>query len=53
VARVQALWLRQDGYIIIQQSVVEDADHVKVTLSDSRQFDAKVLVAIQQTDVAV
>ena len=43
----------QDGYIITNNHVVEDADHVKVTLSDSRSFDAKVIGRDSTTDVAV
>ncbi|MEP6766834.1 MAG: trypsin-like peptidase domain-containing protein [Gemmatimonadaceae bacterium] len=43
----------QDGYIITNNHVVEDADHVKVTLSDQRQFDAKVIGRDSTTDVAV
>ncbi|MEP6779741.1 MAG: trypsin-like peptidase domain-containing protein [Gemmatimonadaceae bacterium] len=43
----------QDGYIITNNHVVEDADHVRVTLSDQRQFDAKVIGRDSTTDVAV
>ena len=42
-----------DGYILTNNHVVEDADQVKVALSDRREFDAKVVGTDPQTDIAV
>jgi serine protease Do len=42
-----------DGYILTNNHVVESADELKVTLSDDRQFDAKVIGTDAQTDLAV
>ena len=43
----------QDGYILTNNHVVQDADHVKVTLLDNREFDARVVGRDPATDVAV
>ena len=43
----------QDGYILTNNHVVADADHVKVTLLDNREFDARVIGRDPATDVAV
>ncbi len=43
----------QDGYILTNNHVVADADHVKVTLLDNREFDARVVGRDAATDVAV
>lgn len=45
--------VRNDGYILTNNHVVADADEVKVTLSDKRQFDAEVVGTDKATDVAV
>ena len=42
-----------DGYILTNHHVVEDAEEVKVQLSDDREFDAKVLGSDAKTDIAV
>jgi serine protease Do len=42
-----------DGYILTNHHVVEDADDVKVQLSDEREFPAKVIGSDAKTDVAV
>jgi serine protease Do len=42
-----------DGYILTNNHVVQDADKVKVTLLDNRQFDARVIGRDPATDVAV
>jgi len=42
-----------DGYILTNNHVVEDASEVRVSLQDSRVFDAKVVGTDPQTDVAV
>ena len=43
----------QDGYILTNNHVVADADKVKVTLLDNREFDARVVGRDPRTDVAV
>ena len=43
----------QDGYILTNNHVVADADKVKVTLLDAREFDARVVGRDPRTDVAV
>jgi serine protease Do len=43
----------RDGYILTNNHVVGDADRVKVTLSDHREFKARVVGGDPTTDVAV
>jgi serine protease Do len=45
--------LSADGYVMTNAHVVEGADEVFVTLTDKREFKAKVLGADARTDVAV
>ncbi|MBV8125681.1 MAG: DegQ family serine endoprotease [Burkholderiaceae bacterium] len=42
-----------DGYVMTNAHVVEDADEVLVTLTDKREFKAKVVGLDKRTDVAV
>ncbi len=42
-----------DGYILTNNHVVDHADSVKVTLSDGREFNAKVIGTDKKTDIAV
>ena len=42
-----------DGYIVTNDHVVENANKVTVTLSDGRTFDATIVGADAQTDLAV
>jgi Do/DeqQ family serine protease len=42
-----------DGYILTNNHVVEGADELKVSLSDEREFVAKVIGTDPKTDVAV
>ena len=42
-----------DGYILTNSHVVDDADSLKVTLSDGRVLTAKVIGKDQKSDVAV
>ena len=41
------------GYVITNNHVVEQADSIRVRLSDDREFDAKLIGKDPQTDVAV
>ena len=45
--------LTQDGYIMTNAHVVDGADEVLVTLTDKREFKAKIIGADKRTDVAV
>lgn len=42
-----------DGYILTNSHVIEGADDVYVTLTDKREFKAKVIGADKRTDVAL
>ncbi len=42
-----------DGYILTNNHVVEGADELKVSLSDDREFTAKVIGTDPKTDIAV
>ena len=42
-----------DGYILTNNHVVEGADELKITLTDDRDFIAKVIGADPKTDIAV
>jgi serine protease Do len=44
---------RSDGYIITNNHVVGEADKIKVTLNDKRQFEGKVVGRDTFTDLAV
>lgn len=41
------------GYVITNNHVVDQADSIKVRLSDNREFDAKLIGKDPQTDVAI
>jgi serine protease Do len=45
--------LSSDGYIMTNAHVVEGADEVIVTLTDKREFKARIVGADKRTDVAV
>ena len=45
--------LTADGYIMTNAHVVDGADEVIVTLTDKREFKAKIIGADKRTDVAV
>jgi serine protease Do len=45
--------ISEDGYILTNNHVVENANRVTVTLTDRRQFDATVVGRDPNTDVAV
>ena len=45
--------LTADGYVMTNAHVVEGADEVIVTLTDKREFKAKIVGADKRTDVAV
>ncbi len=43
----------EDGYIVTNNHVVEDAEAIRVTLSDKRQYEAEVVGTDASTDLAV
>lgn len=43
----------KDGYILTNNHVVDEADTIRVTLNDGREFTAKVIGRDPKTDVAV
>ena len=45
--------LSTDGYVMTNAHVVEDADEVLVTLTDRREFKARIVGLDKRTDVAV
>jgi serine protease Do len=45
--------LSPDGFVLTNAHVVEGADEVIVTLTDKREFKAKIIGSDQRTDVAV
>ncbi len=45
--------IREDGYMLTNNHVVEGADTVKVELSDGRKLDAKIIGTDPATDLAV
>lgn len=45
--------VRSDGMIVTNQHVIEGADKVLVVLADKRQFEAKLVVSDEKTDLSV
>ncbi len=45
--------ISKDGYILTNSHVLDRADHISVTLMDSRVFEAELVGADSQSDVAV
>jgi len=48
-----AVIVSKDGYLLTNNHVVDNADEVKVTLNDGREFSAKVIGKDPKTDIAV
>jgi serine protease Do len=46
-------FVMDDGYIVTNNHVVDDAKEVKVRLADDREFDAEVIGTDPQTDLAL
>ena len=42
-----------DGYVMTNAHVVDDADNIYVTLTDKREFKAKLIGSDERTDIAV
>jgi len=45
--------ISDDGYVLTNHHVIDNADEVKVTLGDRREFTAKVVGSDQRSDVAL
>lgn len=45
--------LREDGFVVTNNHVVAGASEVRVVLSDRREFDAEVIFADEQSDIAI
>ena len=45
--------IEQDGYIITNNHVIEDADEIRVRLSDDEEFQARIIGRDVKTDVAL
>ncbi len=45
--------ISRDGYILTNNHVVEDAEQIKVKLSDGKEYDAKVVGRDPKTDLAL
>ncbi|MFV8781781.1 DegQ family serine endoprotease [Microbulbifer sp. SA54] len=45
--------ISEDGYVVTNNHVVDGADQVQVTLTDRREFDAKVIGTDQRSDLAL
>lgn len=45
--------LSEDGYIVTNNHVIEDAQKIKVILNDKREFDARLVGTDPSTDIAV
>ncbi len=43
----------REGYVLTNNHVVADADEIKVTLHDEKQYDAKVIGRDEKTDIAL
>ncbi len=45
--------IASDGYIVTNAHVVDDADSIKITLSDKRELDAKLIGSDKDSDIAL
>jgi serine protease Do len=45
--------INKDGYILTNNHVIENADQIKVKLSDEEEFDAKIIGKDPKTDIAL
>ncbi|WP_226886938.1 Do family serine endopeptidase [Nisaea nitritireducens] len=45
--------MRADGLVVTNYHVIKGADEITVVLSDRREFDAKILIQEERTDLAV
>lgn len=45
--------VRRDGVVVTNHHVIQNAESIKVVLSDRREFDAEILVTDERSDIAV
>ena len=45
--------ISSDGYVLTNNHVVNEADEIKIILSDNREFDAKLIGTDERTDIAL
>lgn len=45
--------ISEDGYIVTNNHVIKDADHIKVVLHDNKEYDAKIIGTDPMTDLAL
>ncbi len=45
--------ISEDGYIVTNHHVIEDADEITITLNDQRQFSAEIIGSDQRSDLAL
>lgn len=45
--------ISRDGYIVTNNHVIKDSDEIRVTLSDKREFEAKLIGTDPSTDLAL
>ncbi|MHC1708094.1 MAG: Do family serine endopeptidase [Bacteroidales bacterium] len=53
VATGSGVIISPDGYIVTNNHVVQDADHIEVTLNDKRSFEATIIGNDPTTDIAL
>ncbi len=53
VATGSGVIISEDGYIVTNNHVVQDADYIEVTLNDKRSFEAKIIGNDPSTDIAL
>ena len=53
IATGSGVIISEDGYIVTNNHVVQEADHLEVTLSDNRSFEAKLIGKDPTTDLAL
>jgi serine protease Do len=53
LAQGSGFFISEDGYVVTNNHVVEDADDITVTMEDGEKFSAKLVGADPRTDVAL
>ncbi|MCB1443317.1 MAG: Do family serine endopeptidase [Methyloceanibacter sp.] len=53
LAQGSGFFISDDGYIVTNNHVVEDADDITVTMEDGEKFDAKLIGTDPRTDLAL
>ena len=53
LAQGSGFFISEDGYVVTNNHVVEDADNITVTMEDGEKFDAKLIGTDPRTDLAL